>query len=317
MQIQAEKYDVGVVVGRFQVHELHDGHRDLLDQVTKEHDAVVIVLGLAPVKGTVYNPLDFRTRAKMLREAYPEAEVMYLKDTASDELWSQRLDKLIADVTKPSQKVALYGSRDSFIDYYSGQYDTFELAQDSYLSGTEVRKTISNQVKDSAEFRAGVIYNATEGFASCVPTVDCIVYNDDMTKVLLGRKADEKKFRVLGGYANAPKKGKPTTWENTAIREVQEEAGIPIHDLKYIGSFTIDDWRYKNERDGIVTTLFTARMQWGRPQAGDDIAEVRWFDVDKLRLHDVMELHHPLIRAVGLCAHEHTEGTSEPTVITA
>lgn len=302
MQIKAEKYDVGVVVGRFQVHELHEGHRDLLDQVAEEHDVMVIVLGLAPVLGTTYNPLDFRTRAKMLREAYPEAEVVYLKDTASDELWSQRLDKIIGDVTKPSQKVALYGSRDSFIDYYSGKYDTFELEQDSYLSGTEVRKTISNQVRDSAAFRAGVIYNATEGFPACVPTVDVIVYNEDGTKILLGRKADEKKFRVLGGYANA----KSASWEVNAIREVQEEAGIPIGDLKYVGSFHIDDWRYRNERDGIMTTLFTAKHLWGRPEAGDDIAEIRWFDVDKLKLSDVMELHHVLIRAVGLCAHEHT-----------
>lgn len=302
MQIQADKYDVGVVVGRFQVHELHDGHRDLLDQVTKDHDAVVIVLGLAPVKGTAYNPLDFQSRARMLREAYPEAEVVYLKDTASDELWSKRLDRIIQDVTKPSQKVALYGSRDSFIRYYSGSYPTIELTQDSYLSGTEIRRSISNQVKASPAFRAGVIYNATEGYPSCVPTVDCIVWNEDRSKVLLGRKADEKQFRVLGGYANA----RSASYEANARREVQEEAGIDITDPQYVGSYFIDDWRYKNERDGIMTTLFEAKLFSGRPRPGDDIAEVRWFDAKELRLSDVVEIHHVLLRAVGLCAHEHT-----------
>lgn len=301
MQIQAEKYDVGVVVGRFQVHELHSGHRDLLDQVTKDHDAVVIVLGLAPVLGTAYNPLDFRTRAKMLREAYPEAEVVYLKDTASDELWSKRLDRIIADVTKPSQKIALYGSRDSFINHYSGSHATIELVQESYLSGTEIRRTISNQVKDSPAFRAGVIYNATEGYPSCVPTVDCAVWNEDRSKILLGRKGDEKQFRLLGGYANA----RSSSYEANARREVMEEAGIAITDPKYVGSYFIDDWRYRNERDGIMTTLFEATLFSGRPMPGDDIAEVRWFDADKLRLSDVMELHHVLIRALGLCAHEH------------
>ncbi len=34
--------DVGVIVGRFQVNELHEAHIDLITSVTNKHDRVLV-----------------------------------------------------------------------------------------------------------------------------------------------------------------------------------------------------------------------------------------------------------------------------------
>jgi len=33
MATQIKKYDVGVIIGRYQVHALHEGHRHLIERV--------------------------------------------------------------------------------------------------------------------------------------------------------------------------------------------------------------------------------------------------------------------------------------------
>ena len=49
MQTRTEQYDVGVIVGRFQVPELHFAHRDLIESVMAKHGKTIIVLGLSPL----------------------------------------------------------------------------------------------------------------------------------------------------------------------------------------------------------------------------------------------------------------------------
>ncbi len=49
---------------------------------------------------------------------------------------------------------------------------------------------------------------------------------------------------------------------------MEEEAGIAITDPEYMGSFVIDDWRYRGERDVIKTLLFRARLLSGSAESG-------------------------------------------------
>ena len=115
MKLKAESYDVGVIVGRFQVHELHEGHIDLIQTVFDNHAKVVIFLGLSPFHGTFTNPLDFEPRKTMILEKFPKAIVLYIKDIPNDKIWSERLDSMVRDVLNPRQSAVLYGGRDSFV----------------------------------------------------------------------------------------------------------------------------------------------------------------------------------------------------------
>lgn len=292
MKLKEEVHDVGVIVARFQVHELHAAHIDLIQSVCDRHDKVLVFLGLSPVRGTRENPLDFEARKQMVLDRFPQVNVLYIKDQASDEVWSQKLDETIGDITTPNQSVVLYGSRDSFIRHYTGKFPTLELEAEKVISGSEIRKTISkSSAKSSSDFRAGVVWAAYARFPTCYTTVDVAIFNEERSKILLGRKANEKLYRLIGGFADP----RSPSFEADARREVMEETHLQITDPVYIGSFRIDDWRYRGEVDCIKTLLFVAQRQFGNPKPDDDIAEVRWFDITELKMSDIMPLHRDLV----------------------
>ena len=294
MKIKQEVYDVGVIVGRFQVPELHEAHRNLIQHVVDQHERTLVFLGLSPLMVTRENPLDFEARKQMLLAEFPEITVLYIKDIGSDPIWSNNLNGQIYDHLPPGQNAVLYGGRGSFIEHYHGPLPTRELEQDIWVSGTALRKKASKQVKASPEFRAGVVWAAYSRFPTVYTTVDVAIFNSDYTKLLLGRKADEAKYRFIGGFADPGS----DSYEADAHREVMEETGIEIEDLRYIGSFNIDDWRYRREQDCIRTMLFVARHKGGDPQPGDDIAEVRCFSINDINYEAIMPNHHQLLTHV-------------------
>lgn len=302
MKVKEDAFDVGVIVGRFQVPELHQAHRDLIQHVCDQHGKVVIFLGVSPLWATQANPLDFEARKQMLLAEFPEVVVAYINDMHDDKQWSKRLDDQIRNHVAPAQTAVLYGGRDSFIDRYHGKFATRELESDVYIrmSGTDIRRAVAtSSVRNSPEFRAGVIWAALNRFPTAFPTVDIAVFSHDGTKILLGRKADEDRYRLIGGFADPASE----SFEDDARREVREEAGIEIEDIRYVGSYKIDDWRYRGEVDQIKTLLFTASHKRGTPAPDDDIAEVRWFDTDELAKNFktiVMPLHQPLIEQLRI-----------------
>lgn len=295
MSVKQDRYDVGVIVGRFQVPELHDAHRALIQHVCDEHNKVIVFLGVSPLWSTRENPLDFEARKQMLLAEFPDINVLYIQDVNNDEAWSRRLDRQIKALVTPSQTVVLYGGRESFIDHYHGDFRTRELQQDVWVSGTEIREQISKaRAKASPDWRAGAVWAAFSRFPTTYPTVDIAILSPDSDKILLGRKPHEDKFRFIGGFADPGSE----TYEQDARREVHEETGIGITDPVYIGSFKVDDWRYRNEVDKIKTLLFVAHHQFGAPKPNDDISELHWFPLSELSSEDVMPAHRPLLEAV-------------------
>jgi len=283
---KAEIATVGVLIGRFQVPQLHDIHKELIQTVVQTHPKIIVFLGLTtPMQSTRNNPLDFESRKQMLLAEFPNITVLYVKDCKRDDIWSRNVDKQISDIIGPNDTVLLYGGRDSFIKHYEGKFATTELESDRILSGSEIRKEISKKTKASAEFREGVIWGAHNRFPVSYACVDVAILNEDETKVLMARKPDEKEYRFVGGFADP---GSPS-YEADARREVMEEASIDITDPVYLGSMSIDDWRYRNEVDKIKTSLFVCKYLFGKPEAHDDICEIRWIPVDDLQKEAYIE----------------------------
>lgn len=281
--------DVGVIVGRFQVHDLHPAHKDLFDSVLAKHDRVVVFLGNSFCRNTLSNPLDFRARQKMILDLYPSVEVFYINDHPSDDVWSKKLDKQISENLLPKQTVTLYGSRDSFLKCYSGKYPTCELEATTFISGTEVRKRVSNNYPPTTDYRAGLIAATAYRYPTCYQTVDVAVIRE--REVLLARKPNEEKWRFIGGFSDIKSK----SLEEDAIREVFEESQVQIEHPHYLGSMIVDDWRYHSEVDKIKTAFFFAQYVSGKPEGGDDVAEVRWFKFSDLKKEDVEPVHHGLV----------------------
>lgn len=287
-------HDVGVIVGRFQVPDLHDGHKALFNYVLERHRKVIVVLGVAPTVNTMNNPLDIDARFKMITSEYPGIVIAWVKDIPNDDDWSQSLDNIVNTHLTPTQSAVLYGGRDSFIKVYTGKFDTHELVQKGYMSGSEVREQVRLYSEPNASFRAGVIWAAANRFPVVYTCVDIIPFTSDFKKIGLAKKKHDTGWRVIGGHAdvNSP------SFEHDAYREANEEAHLGfIYPLQYLGSFTVNDWRYRNEPDIIKTLLFMGVTEdMGR--ADDDIDEFKWFDVDCIK-HKVdsliAELHRPLV----------------------
>ena len=278
---EKQNADVGVVIGRFQVDDLHEGHLNLLSTVEQSHSRLIIFIGLSSCKCTYNNPLDFESRRAMLQIHYPKATILYIKDVHDDLFWSKDLDNKISGLLGPGQTVCLYGSRDSFIPYYHGKLPVRELVQETYFSGTEVRKQVAIRSNSSRDFRAGAIWALGNQYPSPNFTIDVAIFDDNFTRILLGRKVKETKYRLIGGFIQNSEK-----ISDAVAREALEETHLVLNNIKYIDSFPSTDWRYRSERDKITTILHTATIKSGVPEPDDDIHELRWFDFN----NDILDL---------------------------
>ena len=126
----------------------------------------------------------------MIKAAYPEIIVLPLSDHPSDKVWSENLDALLKGVF-PNEQFCLYGSRDSFIPYYHGKFETIELAEHGDYNATELRKQYADKVFDSNDFRAGILYAYYNQYTKVYPTVDIALFRNDKSEILLGKKADQ------------------------------------------------------------------------------------------------------------------------------
>lgn len=278
--------DVGVIIARFQVKELTEAHIELIQTVLDRHEKVLLFLGVAPLQSNREDPLDYVSRAQMIDSEFPALHwpnltVLPIPDISDDEIWSINLDKNIKLLTGPLSTVTLYGGTDSFIRCYKGKYSTQELIPDEPLehTGTPSRELVGKSVINSPDFRAGVIWAAYNKYPQAYPTVDIAVLDRAKERVLLGRK-EIGGWRFLGGFVEPG-----STLEENAIRETLEETryGIGIsRPPQLIGSFVIDDWRYKKGRDKIITSFFTVDYLHGHAKPGDDIKYVQWFTFKEL-----------------------------------
>lgn len=290
---------VGVIVGRFQTPKLHEGHKLLIRKVLEECDRIVIVIGKNETRMTDKNPIPYEFVAINILQTYPfliinnKLRVSILSDHKSDEVWSQNLDTLIEP--EENEEVILYGSRDSFIKYYSGKYPTKEVDGIPEISATEIRKNVKISDYRNEDFLAGMIHAANYKYPTTYPCVDVLVTSGKW--MLLARKKGYTQWCFVGGFVDTTDK----SLEAAAKRELSEEVpdlGVSIKDLKYVGSEKIDDWRYKGTKDGIISSLFHLDIHPLFPNltAGDDIEEVDWFDMNEFDIENMVKEHRNLYK---------------------
>lgn len=269
--------EIGVIIGRFQLHNLHDAHKELIQYVIERHDKVIVFLGISSAIGTRRHPLDFITRKYMLEEVFSNLVILPLLDNKSDHVWSSQIRIKVREVF-PSGDVTLYGSRDSFIPYYKGTWNCVELEPTTYISATDIRKKISKKVLQSEDFRAGIIYSVYNQYPITHSTVDLLIKKGN--QILLGRKPTQKEFRFVGGFVD------PTD-ENeiqSCKREGLEETGLELDNFKFICSRKVEDWRYRGIKErGIMTHFYECEVIFGCPTPQDDIEELKWFSFDDLK----------------------------------
>jgi bifunctional NMN adenylyltransferase/nudix hydrolase len=293
---------LGVIIGRFQVSDLHSGHVDSLSAVGEAHARVLVLIGVRDSPRSDVNPLPYQARRQNLIANYPEYEYAPIADHQSDAEWVKSVDRII-DIHKDHLGVKLYGSRFSCLNTYKthgGKYPTVMLdAEEPELSGSESRRVDSAEVIDSLDFRKGIIWAENNKYPACYHTVDVAVmrYVEDVEnpEVLLCRKPGVEKFQFIGGYINSDE-----TSAQAAVRELQEETGLHIWgSCRLIGEYFIDDWRVADSDKIKQKTFFYKGNVIDLTTMGprDDIEELKWFRVSDI-LKCIIPTHYPLAESL-------------------
>ena len=129
-------------------------------------------------------------------------------------------------------------------------------------------------------------------YPTCFTTVDIVVHDSVLNRVLLAKKPKQDLHRFVGGFSDP----KNDSFESDAVRELIEETGLiaQTSDLVYLGTSKIDDIRYRNTQDCIKTIFYLCPYVGGTPVANDDIESVKWFDLTELRMLDIVPEHRVL-----------------------
>lgn len=292
----------GIIIGRFQVFELSDIHERLIASVQEQHERVIVFLGSNPAP-SMYNPIDVELRVLMFNDRYgDDIQVEEMPDLPDDRIWSQELDRRILEL-RPEGEVTLYGTEEDFVQRYTGRHTSKVLeAQEADFPENPQMEALENL----RDFRAGILYAHLRRFPTVYPTVDVAVFRDDGRELLLARKENETRYRLPGGFTDPADE----SYEDAALRELGEECGeLTIEDLTYIGSCRIDDWRYRNSWDTVMTHLYVCIFSEGDPQPSDDISELRWVEVKKLNEESFIPEHQPLWEMLKMFLEE--EGNPE------
>lgn len=131
------------------------------------------------------------------------------------------------------------------------------------------------------------------------PTVDCAIFSDHaLGKILLARKNGQTLYRFVGGFVDPS----DFAYEWTALREAKEETCLICHDVAYVTSQKVNDPRYADKEDKIITTLFA--MVSAQPLedavASDDIEEVRMFEFEDVFEEMLVTEHRPLFTSLRI-----------------
>lgn len=285
---------VGFIIGRFQTNRLHKGYQFVIKELLKECDYFAIILGTSPVPASRRNPFTYEDRVNILFNEFNRLDLAIGKfggfikamDMKENEKWSKQIDDKIkeyCDGAFPGVEVEpiLYCSRDSFVSFYSGTTKIVQLeSPEPGVSSTKMRDELRSRkfTRDmyTDEYLIGKLSSIYSKFPTSYATVDIAILNEH-GQILLGRKHAETKFRFPGGFVDVTDK----SYEEAAQRESKEECGnLEFADFTYLGSVRIDDWRYKADVDKIMTTFFKCKYIFGAPKGSDDLAEVKWVNIE-------------------------------------
>ena len=110
-------------------------------------------------------------------------------------------------------------------------------------------------------------------FPTSFQATDSVIIDRESGKILLGQKKNQTKWRFIGGFVDP----KDMCLEDAASREKTEESGeFSTTSPEYLCSFRVNDPRYADSPDKIMSAVFISYFLTGVPKAGDDIKELKW-----------------------------------------
>jgi mutator protein MutT len=113
-----------------------------------------------------------------------------------------------------------------------------------------------------------------------------VILNDKNQVLLAKRSMDEDVYPGLWGIPGGKLDNTDACLEDGLRREIREEVGIEISDIKLIESHA-----FCTEELNKVYLHFSARYVSGEPQPLEDTEKVHWFNLDNLPREDEFTPH--------------------------
>jgi 8-oxo-dGTP diphosphatase len=113
-----------------------------------------------------------------------------------------------------------------------------------------------------------------EGFRNPFPTVDVVIPRPDGCVLLVCRRNPPHGWALPGGFIDRGESA-----ERAARREALEETGLSVEIEALLGVYSEPE---RDPRHHTLTVVYVATETADAAHAGDDAAEVAWFDLDAL-----------------------------------
>lgn len=156
----------GVYIGRFQ--PFHKGHKQVVERYRKEFDEFLIAVGSADKSREERNPLTPEERKEIIKNCFPDIEVIEIEDIEEgedpDRDWAKEIEgKSLADAAL-SQNDLVKELINKHTDLDLIEHDLFD---PEIYSGTEVRR----RIRSGEEWRYLVPKCCTEAVAEKVEEI--------------------------------------------------------------------------------------------------------------------------------------------------
>lgn len=247
--------EVGVLIARFQTHKLVEAHLNILNSLRSKYAKVLVLLTTPAIKATIENPLDYPSRAEMIRTSFPDVLIQPLADTSSDGQWSWKIDVAIREAFGALVKVSIHASSDAAVPFYIGTHKILPLPPKIQQSIAGVKASLKNDsaLMGTPAWRAGMVHSSTARFDLSYQRVDVVPYRiekGNLEILLLSREENEGLFSIGGSVLT-----KDLSLEEASKRELWDQVGVRGLP-KYVGSTRVNDWRFRFERDKVLSSVF-------------------------------------------------------------
>ena len=169
--MSSKKYDVAVVIGRFQ--PVHNAHVEMLRRAGEQAERVIVVVGSAHKPRTYKNPWVSRERAAMLIEATVPLQkstgakyvIEHNRDTIyNDQAWAVRVQELVNKNCGPDAKIALFGHKKDPSSFYLNMFPQWEFVEQELienLNATQIRQIYFSPDTFNFNWFSGVLPDST------------------------------------------------------------------------------------------------------------------------------------------------------------
>jgi bifunctional NMN adenylyltransferase/nudix hydrolase len=333
----SKKYDTLVLIGRFQ--PFHNAHLEIVKRATALCNKLVIVAGSSRQPRTYKNPFTFEERSQMIRYATMglslQISVEANTDTIyNDQAWAVRVQQLVAQHTKPGERVGIIGHKKDDSSFYLDMfpqwgYEDVELIE--FLSAVDVRDLyfkwtfnsnfIKNVVPEST-YEFLMEFRKSEEFAQIIRerefietykkqyaslpyppvfvTTDAVVIQSGHVLMIKRRSEPGKGLWALpGGFLNA---NTDKSVQDAMIRELREETGIKVPAPVLKGSIQenrVFDAIGRSARGRTITHAFKIVLPDGelpKVKGMDDAEKARWVPIAEVRSDECFEDHYEILQ---------------------